>query len=101
MAQKYSTGQGQAIRSESDESTDIGRQLLSDTRLGGVAFTGSTDTAWTIQRALADRQGPIVPLIAETGGQNVMIADSSALLEQLVIDVLQSAFNSAGQRCSR
>ena len=79
---------------------EIGRQMFADPRLSGVAFTGSTDTAWTIQRALADRKGPIVPLIAETGGQNVMIADSSALPEQLVVDVLQSAFNSAGQRCS-
>lgn len=78
----------------------IGAQILPDRRLSGVAFTGSTDTAWMIQRALADRQGAIVPLIAETGGQNVMIADSSALPEQLVVDVLQSAFNSAGQRCS-
>jgi len=78
----------------------IGHQLCADPRLGGVAFTGSIDTAWDIQRALADRRGPIVPLIAETGGQNVMIADSSALPEQLVSDVLQSAFNSAGQRCS-
>jgi RHH-type proline utilization regulon transcriptional repressor/proline dehydrogenase/delta 1-pyrroline-5-carboxylate dehydrogenase len=78
----------------------IGAQLFADPRLSGVAFTGSTDTAWSIQRALAERQGPIVPLIAETGGQNVMIADSSALPEQLVVDVLQSAFNSAGQRCS-
>ncbi|GMQ86939.1 MAG: bifunctional proline dehydrogenase/L-glutamate gamma-semialdehyde dehydrogenase PutA [Gammaproteobacteria bacterium] len=77
-----------------------GRRLCADQRLGGVAFTGSTDTAWDIQRALADRRGPIVPLIAETGGQNVMIADSSALPEQLVVDVLDSAFNSAGQRCS-
>ena len=78
----------------------IGQQLFADPRLAGVAFTGSTETAWTIQRALAQRDGPIVPLIAETGGQNVMIADSSALPEQLVVDVLQSAFNSAGQRCS-
>jgi RHH-type proline utilization regulon transcriptional repressor/proline dehydrogenase/delta 1-pyrroline-5-carboxylate dehydrogenase len=78
----------------------IGRQLCADQRLAGVAFTGSTDTAWNIQRALAERRGPIVPLIAETGGQNVMIADSTALPEQLVVDVLQSAFNSAGQRCS-
>jgi RHH-type proline utilization regulon transcriptional repressor/proline dehydrogenase/delta 1-pyrroline-5-carboxylate dehydrogenase len=78
----------------------IGAQLCADQRLGGVAFTGSTESAWSIQRALADRRGPIVPLIAETGGQNVMIADSSALPEQLVSDVLQSAFNSAGQRCS-
>ncbi|MEN8760788.1 MAG: bifunctional proline dehydrogenase/L-glutamate gamma-semialdehyde dehydrogenase PutA [Thiogranum sp.] len=79
---------------------EIGERILTDPRLSGVAFTGSTATAWTIQRTLADRQGPIVPLIAETGGQNVMIADSSALPEQLVVDVLQSAFNSAGQRCS-
>ncbi len=78
----------------------LGARLCADLRLAGVAFTGSTETAWSIQRALAARRGPIVPLIAETGGQNVMIADSSALLEQLVVDVLQSAFNSAGQRCS-
>jgi len=78
----------------------IGRQIFADPRLSGVVFTGSTDTAWTIQRALADRRGAIVPLIAETGGQNVMIADSSALPQQLIVDVLQSAFNSAGQRCS-
>ncbi len=78
----------------------IGRQLCADLRLAGVAFTGSTETARQIQGALAQRDGPIVPLIAETGGQNVMIADSSALPEQLVMDVLQSAFNSAGQRCS-
>jgi RHH-type proline utilization regulon transcriptional repressor/proline dehydrogenase/delta 1-pyrroline-5-carboxylate dehydrogenase len=80
--------------------TAIGQQLFADSQLAGVAFTGSTETAWHIQRALAQRDGPIVPLIAETGGQNVMIADSSALPEQLVVDVLQSAFNSAGQRCS-
>lgn len=78
----------------------IGRQLCADPRLSGVVFTGSMETARDIQRALAQRDGPLVPLIAETGGQNVMIADSSALPEQLVMDVLQSAFNSAGQRCS-
>ena len=78
----------------------IGRRLMEDSRLAGVAFTGSTETAQTLQRQLAARDGPIVPLIAETGGQNVMIADSSALPEQLVSDVIQSAFNSAGQRCS-
>ncbi|MCO6411654.1 MAG: bifunctional proline dehydrogenase/L-glutamate gamma-semialdehyde dehydrogenase PutA [Thiogranum sp.] len=78
----------------------IGGQLCADARVNGVAFTGSTDTAWTIQRALAERRDAIPALIAETGGQNVMIADSSALPEQLVVDVLQSAFNSAGQRCS-
>jgi len=78
----------------------IGKQLLADTRIAGVALTGSTETAWELQRQLAERRGPIVPLIAETGGQNVMIVDSSALPEQVVTDVLSSAFNSAGQRCS-
>lgn len=78
----------------------IGERLLGDTRIAGVAFTGSTETAWTIQSQLARRRGPIIPFIAETGGQNVMIVDSSALPEQVVSDVLTSAFNSAGQRCS-
>jgi len=63
-------------------------------------FTGSTDTARLIQQTLANRSGPLVPFIAETGGQNVMIVDSSALPEQVVADVLLSSFNSAGQRCS-
>ncbi|MGD8614856.1 MAG: bifunctional proline dehydrogenase/L-glutamate gamma-semialdehyde dehydrogenase PutA [Gammaproteobacteria bacterium] len=78
----------------------IGERLFASPRLAGVAMTGSTETARRIQQALATRRGPIVPLIAETGGQNIMIADSSALPEQLVVDVLESAFNSAGQRCS-
>jgi RHH-type proline utilization regulon transcriptional repressor/proline dehydrogenase/delta 1-pyrroline-5-carboxylate dehydrogenase len=65
-----------------------------------VLFTGSTETARTINRALAARSGPIVPLIAETGGQNAMFVDSSALPEQVVRDVIISAFFSAGQRCS-
>ncbi|HEX9626200.1 MAG TPA: L-glutamate gamma-semialdehyde dehydrogenase, partial [Acidiferrobacterales bacterium] len=78
----------------------IGDAVLGDTRLSGVVFTGSTETAQAIHRRLAARDGAIVPLIAETGGQNCMIADSSALPEQLVADVLASAFNSAGQRCS-
>ena len=78
----------------------IGAQLASDERVNGVVFTGSTATAQTINRLLAARRGPIVPFIAETGGQNALIADSSALPEQVVGDVLQSAFNSAGQRCS-
>ena len=68
--------------------------------LGGVCFTGSTGTAQFINRALAARDGAIVPLIAETGGINAMIVDSSALLEQVADDVLTSAFTSAGQRCS-
>lgn len=74
--------------------------LLQDERIAGVIFTGSTEVAKTINQTLAQRPGPIVPLIAETGGQNAMIVDSSALPEQVVTDVLASAFNSAGQRCS-
>ncbi len=65
-----------------------------------MAFTGSTETAWAIQRALAARDAPIAVLVAETGGLNAMIADSSALPEQLIKDTLLSAFGSAGQRCS-
>ncbi len=78
----------------------VGAALTKDPRVAGVAFTGSTDTAWAINRALAARNAPIAALIAETGGQNAMIADSSALPEQVVKDVIASAFQSAGQRCS-
>ena len=78
----------------------VGARLVADPRVAGVAFTGSTETARLINLALARRPGPIVPLIAETGGQNAMIVDSSALAEQVVADVLTSAFESAGQRCS-
>jgi RHH-type proline utilization regulon transcriptional repressor/proline dehydrogenase/delta 1-pyrroline-5-carboxylate dehydrogenase len=78
----------------------IGAPLVGDPRVAGVAFTGSTETARRINLDLARRPGPIVPLIAETGGQNAMIVDSSALAEQVVADVLTSAFESAGQRCS-
>ncbi|WP_158882690.1 bifunctional proline dehydrogenase/L-glutamate gamma-semialdehyde dehydrogenase PutA [Rhodanobacter sp. L36] len=78
----------------------VGVALTKDPRVSGVAFTGSTDTAWAINRALAARNAPIAALIAETGGQNAMIADSSALPEQIVKDVIASAFQSAGQRCS-
>ena len=78
----------------------VGAALVADSRVAGVAFTGSTETARAINQALAHRPGPIVPLIAETGGQNAMIVDSSALPEQVVADVLTSAFDSAGQRCS-
>ncbi|HEY3912608.1 MAG TPA: bifunctional proline dehydrogenase/L-glutamate gamma-semialdehyde dehydrogenase PutA [Stellaceae bacterium] len=78
----------------------VGAPLIADPRVAGVAFTGSTETARQINLALAQRPGPIVPLIAETGGQNAMIVDSSALAEQVVADVLISAFDSAGQRCS-
>ena len=78
----------------------VGGALVADSRIAGIAFTGSTETARAINLALAGRSGPIVPLIAETGGQNAMIVDSSALAEQVVGDVLTSAFDSAGQRCS-
>ena len=78
----------------------VGAAAVADPRIAGVAFTGSTETARIINRALAGRNGPIGTLIAETGGQNAMIVDSSALPEQVVIDAVQSAFNSAGQRCS-
>ena len=78
----------------------VGPLLTADPRVAGVAFTGSTETARAINRALAERDAPIAALIAETGGQNVMLADSSALPEQLVQDVVYSAFDSAGQRCS-
>ncbi|TWB35171.1 bifunctional proline dehydrogenase/L-glutamate gamma-semialdehyde dehydrogenase PutA [Nitrospirillum pindoramense] len=78
----------------------VGAALVADARIGGVAFTGSTETARLINRALAARDGAIVPLIAETGGQNAMIVDSTALLEQVVDDCITSAFQSAGQRCS-
>jgi RHH-type proline utilization regulon transcriptional repressor/proline dehydrogenase/delta 1-pyrroline-5-carboxylate dehydrogenase len=78
----------------------IGGTLLKHPKLGGVAFTGSTQTAHIINRALAARNGAILPLIAETGGMNAMIVDSSALPEQAVRDLILSAFDSAGQRCS-
>ena len=78
----------------------VGARLVGDPRIAGVAFTGSTETAWAINRNLAAKSGPIIPLIAETGGQNAMIVDSSALPEQVVVDVLASAFGAAGQRCS-
>jgi RHH-type proline utilization regulon transcriptional repressor/proline dehydrogenase/delta 1-pyrroline-5-carboxylate dehydrogenase len=78
----------------------VGARLVAASRVAGIAFTGSTETARAIDRALAQREGPLAALIAETGGQNAMIADSSALPEQVVLDALSSAFNSAGQRCS-
>ena len=78
----------------------IGAALTSDPRIAGVVFTGSTQTGRRIERSLAARPGAIATLIAETGGVNVMLADSSALPEQVVLDAVTSAFNSAGQRCS-
>ncbi|MEN8180362.1 MAG: bifunctional proline dehydrogenase/L-glutamate gamma-semialdehyde dehydrogenase PutA [Pseudomonadota bacterium] len=78
----------------------LGGMLVGDARVAGVSFTGSTETARTINQTMAARPGPIIPFIAETGGLNAMIVDSSALAEQAVSDILVSAFNSAGQRCS-
>ncbi|MCE5421111.1 MAG: aldehyde dehydrogenase family protein, partial [Acidithiobacillus sp.] len=78
----------------------VGAALVAHPQVAGVVFTGSTSVAKGIQRALAAKDGPIVPLIAETGGINCMIVDSSALPEQVVDAVLRSAFQSAGQRCS-
>ncbi len=78
----------------------VGHALVKNPAISGVLLTGSNETAKHIQRTLAERDGEIVPLIAETGGINAMIADSTALSEQLVQDVITSAFDSAGQRCS-
>ncbi len=78
----------------------IGAKIVSHPHVDGVAFTGSTDVARLINRTLAEKDAAIIPLIAETGGQNAMIVDSSALAEQVIDDVLASAFGSAGQRCS-
>jgi RHH-type proline utilization regulon transcriptional repressor/proline dehydrogenase/delta 1-pyrroline-5-carboxylate dehydrogenase len=78
----------------------VGAALVNDRRVAGVAFTGSTEVARLINRALAAKNGPIVPLIAETGGINPMIVDATALPEQVSDDVVASAFRSAGQRCS-
>ncbi|MGQ3674031.1 bifunctional proline dehydrogenase/L-glutamate gamma-semialdehyde dehydrogenase PutA [Xanthobacter sp. TB0139] len=78
----------------------VGSTLIADPRVNGVAFTGSVEVAHIISRSLARRTGGVAPLIAETGGQNVMLVDSSALPEQVVRDAVLSAFGSAGQRCS-
>ena len=78
----------------------VGQHLVEHPATSGVAFTGSTATARSINLSLARKNGPIAPLIAETGGQNIMIVDSTALLEQVTDDVIRSAFASAGQRCS-
>ena len=78
----------------------IGAALVAHPDVAGVVFTGSTEVARAINRALAAKDGPIVPLIAETGGINAMIVDATALPEQVADDVLTSAFRSAGQRCS-
>ncbi|MER2266858.1 bifunctional proline dehydrogenase/L-glutamate gamma-semialdehyde dehydrogenase PutA [Methylobacterium oxalidis] len=78
----------------------VGARLVAHARVGGVVFTGSTEVARGINRALAAKDGPIVPLIAETGGINAMLVDATALPEQVADDVVASAFRSAGQRCS-
>jgi RHH-type proline utilization regulon transcriptional repressor/proline dehydrogenase/delta 1-pyrroline-5-carboxylate dehydrogenase len=91
---------GDALHLLPGDGATVGGTLVADPRVMGVAFTGSTETARLINRALAARDGAIPVLIAETGGLNAMIADSTALPEQLVRDAVASAFDSAGQRCS-
>lgn len=78
----------------------VGGAIVNHPGIDGVAFTGGTETAWAINRQLAARNGPIIPFIAETGGLNGMFVDTTALKEQVVDDVILSAFGSAGQRCS-
>ncbi len=78
----------------------VGAALTKDVRVSGVCFTGGTDTARLINQSLAQREGPIIALIAETGGLNAMFVDTTALREQVVSDMILSAFGSAGQRCS-
>jgi RHH-type proline utilization regulon transcriptional repressor/proline dehydrogenase/delta 1-pyrroline-5-carboxylate dehydrogenase len=90
----------EALQFVPGDGAEVGGALARDPRLAGIVFTGSTETARLIERSMAARPGAIGTLIAETGGLNVMLADSSALAEQLVLDVVQSGFNSAGQRCS-
>jgi RHH-type proline utilization regulon transcriptional repressor/proline dehydrogenase/delta 1-pyrroline-5-carboxylate dehydrogenase len=91
---------GEVLHLLPGDGPSVGAPLVADPRIAGVAFTGSTEVARGINRTLAAKDGPIVPLIAETGGQNAMIVDSSALPEQVVRDTVISAFQSAGQRCS-
>jgi RHH-type proline utilization regulon transcriptional repressor/proline dehydrogenase/delta 1-pyrroline-5-carboxylate dehydrogenase len=90
----------EAIQCAVGDGEAVGAPLVADARIAGVAFTGSVETAKRINASLARREGAIVPLIAETGGLNAMLVDSSALPEQVVDDVVVSAFQSAGQRCS-
>jgi RHH-type proline utilization regulon transcriptional repressor/proline dehydrogenase/delta 1-pyrroline-5-carboxylate dehydrogenase len=91
---------GAALNLLTGDGPSVGAPLIADPRVAGIAFTGSTETARLINQALAQRDGPLGVLIAETGGQNAMIVDSSALPEQVVTDAVTSAFQSAGQRCS-
>ena len=91
---------GSALQLLLGSGSQIGNLVLGDNRIAGIAFTGSTGTAQHINQQLAMRPGKPIPFIAETGGQNCMVVDSSALPEQVVDDVIMSAFQSAGQRCS-
>ncbi len=91
---------GEVLQLLPGRGSTIGPALTADPRVAGVAFTGSTETARLINRSLAGHDGPLPVLIAETGGQNAMLVDSSALPEQVVNDAVTSAFNAAGQRCS-
>ncbi|MDA9296222.1 bifunctional proline dehydrogenase/L-glutamate gamma-semialdehyde dehydrogenase PutA [Porticoccaceae bacterium] len=91
---------GSALQLLLGSGSQIGNLVLGDNRIAGIAFTGSTGTAQHINQQLALRPGKPIPFIAETGGQNCMVVDSSALPEQVVDDVIMSAFQSAGQRCS-
>ena len=91
---------GEVLNFLPGEGGEVGARAVADPRVAGVAFTGSTETARLINRTLAERPGPIAAFIAETGGQNAMLVDSSALPEQVVKDAVYSGYNSAGQRCS-
>lgn len=91
---------GEVLHLVPGDGASVGAPLTGDKRIAGVAFTGSTGTAQQINRTLANRGVAPVPLVAETGGQNAMIIDSTSLPEQVVRDALRSAFASAGQRCS-
>ncbi len=91
---------GDVLQLLTGRGSKIGPSITGDPRIAGVAFTGSTETARLINRTLAANEGPLPVLIAETGGQNAMLVDSSALPEQVVNDAVTSAFNAAGQRCS-
>ncbi|MDG1818731.1 MAG: bifunctional proline dehydrogenase/L-glutamate gamma-semialdehyde dehydrogenase PutA [Porticoccaceae bacterium] len=91
---------GAALQLLLGSGSQIGKLLIGDSRIAGIAFTGSTVTAQSINQQLAARSDGPIPFIAETGGQNCMVVDSTALPEQVVDDVITSAFQSAGQRCS-
>ena len=91
---------GEALHLLPGRGETVGAAICGDLRVSGVCFTGGTDTARLINKSLANREGPIIPLIAETGGLNAMFVDTTALREQVIDDIIISAFGSAGQRCS-